>query len=143
MTNTNTLSHLAPVARILLALVFVLSGLMKLGDPAGTAAYIVSGGLPGWLVWPTILVEVGGGLALAIGFQARFAGLALAGFSLLSGVLYHLVPSFAAEGMAAQTQITMFLKNVSMAGGMLMVSALGAGAWALDNRRAEGALRTA
>lgn len=140
---TNTLSHIAPVARILLAFIFILSGLQKLGDPAGTAAYVASGGLPGWLVWPTILVEVGGGLALAIGYQARWSALALAGFALLSGLLYHLVPSFAAEGMAAQMQMIMFLKNVSIAGGLLMVTALGAGAWALDNRRSAGALRTA
>ena len=140
---TNTLSHIAPVARVLLAVIFILAGLQKLGDPAGTAAYITSGGLPGWLVWPTILLEVGGGLALAIGYQARWAALALAGFSLLSGVLFHLVPSFAAEGMAAQMQITMFMKNVSIAGGLLLVTAMGAGAWALDNRRTAGTLRVA
>lgn len=134
---TQTLSHIAPVARVLLALIFILSGLQKLGDPAGMAAYIASGGLPGWLVWPTILVELVGGLMLAVGFQARAAAIALAGFSLLAGLLYHLVPSFAAEGMEAQIQMIMFMKNVSIAGGMLLIVAMGAGAWALDNR--EGA----
>ena len=92
---TNTLSHIAPVARILLAMIFILSGVQKLGDPAGTAAYIASGGLPGWLVWPTILVEIGAGIALAVGFQTRVAAFLLAGFTLLAGVLYHLIPSFA------------------------------------------------
>ena len=140
---TNTLSHIAPVARVLLALIFILSGFQKLGDPAGTAAYIASGGLPGWLVWPTILLEIGAGLALAVGFQARVAALALAGFSLLSGVLYHLLPSFAAEGMAAQMQMIMFMKNVSITGGLLLVTAIGAGAWALDNRATNGTLQTA
>ena len=139
---TNSLAYLAPVARLLLALIFILSGFQKLGDPAGTAAYIASGGLPGWLVWPTILVELVGGLALVVGFQARLAALALAGFSLLSGLLYHLVPSFAAEGMAAQMQMIMFMKNVSMAGGLLFVTAVGAGAWSLDNRTVAGRWQT-
>ncbi|MCB1331392.1 MAG: DoxX family protein [Maritimibacter sp.] len=139
---TNTLSYLAPVARLLLALIFILSGLQKLGDPAGTAAYIASGGLPGWFVWPTIALEVLGGLALAVGFQARWAALGLAGFSLLSGLLFHLLPSFAAEGMEAQMQMISFMKNVSIAGGMLFITATGAGAFALDNRMA-GGLRTA
>jgi len=140
---TKYLPLVTPVARVLLAFLFILSGLQKLADPTGMAAYIASGGLPGWLVWPTILVELGGGLALALGFQARIAALALAGFSLLAGVLYHLVPSFAAEGMAAQMQMIMFWKNVSIAGGLLFILANGAGAWALDNRRAGAALLAA
>jgi putative oxidoreductase len=132
MTNLNSLA--APLGRVLLALIFIVSGLQKLGDPAGTAAYIASGGLPGILVWPTILVEVVGGVLLAAGYQTRFAALALAGFTLLSGVLYHLVPAGAAEGMAVQMQIIMFMKNVSIAGGLYFVFALGAGAWSVDAR---------
>jgi putative oxidoreductase len=133
---TRALSHLAPVARVLLALIFIISGLQKLGDIQGNAAYIASGGLPGVLIYPTILVEVLGGLALAVGFQARIAALALAGFTLVAGVLFHLIPAGAAEGMMAQMQMIMFLKNISMTGGLLMIVAMGAGAWALDNRAA-------
>ncbi len=140
---TLTHSHIAPVARHLLAVIFLMSGLQKLGDPAGTAAYIASGGLPGWLVWPTILVEVGAGRALVPGFQARLAALALAGLSLLVGVFYHLVPAFAAEGMAARMQMILVTKNASIAGGLLLVTAVSAGAWSLDNRRVRGALSTA
>jgi putative oxidoreductase len=77
-----------------------------------------------------------------VGFQARWAALGLAGFSLLSGLLFHLLPSFAAEGMAAQMQMISFMKNVSIAGGMLFIAATGAGAFALDNRMA-GGLKTA
>ncbi|GKY88992.1 DoxX family protein [Sinisalibacter aestuarii] len=140
---TNSLSLLAPVARILLALIFIVSGLQKLGDISGNAAYIASGGLPGVLIWPTILVEVLGGLALAIGYQARIAALLLAGFSIVAGVLYHLVPAGAAEGMMAQMQIIMFMKNLSIAGGLLMVTAMGAGAYALDTRKGGAAAQAA
>lgn len=140
---TNVYKFAAPAGRILLALIFVISGLQKLGDIQGTAAYIASGGLPGFLVYPTILVEVAGGIALAAGYQARMAALLLAGFSLLSGVLYHFIPADAAEGMAAQMQMIMFWKNVSIAGGMLMVVAMGAGTYSLDNRGSAGAAQTA
>lgn len=135
---TQSLSHLAPVARVLLALIFIISGAQKLGDISGNAAYIASGGLPGFLIYPTIFVEVVGGIALAIGYQARIAALVLAGFTLLAGVLYHLIPAGAAEGMMAQMQMIMFMKNLSISGGLLMVVAMGAGAWAFDNRREAG-----
>ena len=131
---SNLQSIAAPIGRVLLAFIFILSGLMKLGDISGTAAYIESGGLPGFLVWPTILLEVAGGMMLAIGFKAGLAALGLAGFSLLSGVLYHMVPAGNLTGMEQQMQMIMFFKNISMAGGLLVVFALGAGPYALDNR---------
>lgn len=140
---TQSLPNLAPVARVLLALIFIVSGFQKLGDVQGNAAYIASGGLPGVLIYPTILLEVVGGIALAIGWQARIAALALAAFTLLAGVLYHLVPAGAAEGMMAQMQIIMFMKNVSISGGLLMIVAIGAGAWSLDARETGGVARSA
>ena len=132
MTNLTTLA--APLGRVLLAIMFILSGLQKLGDPAGTMGYMASVGLPGLLLWPTILLELGGGILLVVGYQTRWVALAFAGFSLLAGLLFHLIPAGSAEGMMAQMQMIMFLKNVSIAGGMLFVFAQGAGAWSLDNR---------
>jgi putative oxidoreductase len=140
---TDLYKYAAPVARVLLALMFIMSGLQKLGDIPGTIGYIQYGGLPGFLIYPTILLEVGGGIALAVGYQARLAALLLAGFSLLAGVLFHLIPSGSAEGAMAQMQMIMFLKNVSIAGGMLMVVSMGAGAYSLDNRAASGKAQTA
>jgi putative oxidoreductase len=140
---TDLYKYAAPVARVLLALMFIMSGLQKLGDIPGTIGYIQYGGLPGFLVYPTILLEIGGGIALAVGYQARLAALLLAGFSLLTGVLFHLIPSGSAEGAMAQMQMIMFMKNVSIAGGMLMVVSMGAGAYSLDNRAATGKALTA
>ncbi|MGC8202401.1 DoxX family protein [Aliiroseovarius sp. PTFE2010] len=128
--------YAAPAGRVLLALIFLISGLQKLGDPAGNAAYIASGGLPGFLVWPTIAVELIGAIALIVGYQTRLAALALAGFTLLAGVLYHLIPAGAAEGMAAQMQMIMFLKNLSITGGLLFVIAMGAGPVSMEGRMA-------
>lgn len=131
---TKYTDYAAPLGRVLIAILFILAGGQKLGDISGNAAYVASGGLPGWLIYPTILVELGGGILIALGWQARLAALVLAGFTLLAGLLYHLIPAGAAEGMMAQMQMLMFMKNMAIAGGLLMIVAQGAGAYALDNR---------
>ena len=91
-------------------------------------------GVLGSLLPLVILTELGGGLLLAVGWQTRLVAFLLAGFSLVSGLLFHLVPGLAAEGMEAQAQMISFMKNVSIAGGMLMIVALGAGSYAVDRR---------
>ena len=116
-------------ARVLLALLFIVAGLGKLGDVAGFTGYMVSGGIPAIFAWPTILLEVLGGLAILIGFQTRIAALALADFTLLAAVLYHFVP-------ADQMQMTMFLKNLAITGGLLLLAQHGAGKLSVDGRKA-------
>jgi len=133
---TKYTEYAAPLGRVLIAILFVLAGFTKLGDIAGNAAYVASGGLPGWLVYPTILVEIGGGILILIGYQARLAALVLAGFTLLAGLLYHLIPAGSADAMMAQLQTLMFMKNLAIAGGLFMIVAQGAGAYSLDNRKA-------
>ncbi len=128
---TGSLSFLAPVGRVLLALIFILSGFGKLSDPTAAAAYIESGGLPGLLVWPTILVEIGGGALVAFGLFTRPASIVLAAFTVVAGLLYHFIPSQSAEGMEAMTQMIQFQKNLSITGGLLFLAAMGPGAWAL------------
>ena len=112
-------------ARVLMGVLFLLAGVGKLSDVAGFTGYMTSAGVPGILAWPVILLEILGGLALIVGFKARFAALMLAGFTLLAAMLYHFVP-------ADQMQMTMFLKNLAVAGGLLLVTAHGAGRFALD-----------
>ena len=125
---TNLLPYAAPVGRVLLSLMFITSGLQKITGYAGTQGYMEMMGVPGALLPLVILVEVVGGIALLAGWQARTAAFLLAGFSLVSGVLFHLVPSFGVEGMEAQGQMISFMKTVTIAGGMLMVVAFGPGA---------------
>lgn len=131
---TDATKFAAPLGRLLLSFIFIMAGWGKLADPGGTAAYIQSGGLPGFLVWPTIAVELIGGIFILIGYQVRVTAFLLAGFSLLSGVLFHLVPAQGLEGMEQVAQMTNFFKNVSIAGGFLMLVALGGGALSVDNR---------
>ncbi|MBV7408631.1 DoxX family protein [Maritimibacter sp. DP1N21-5] len=134
---SNALTYTAPLARLLLSFMFILSGFQKITGYAGTQGYMEMMGVPGALLPLVILVEVVGGLALLVGFQARIAALLLAGFAIVSGVLFHLVPSFAMEdAMAAQAQMISFMKNLTIAGGMLMVVAFGPGAWSMSSKNA-------
>jgi len=127
---------LAVVGRILLALMFVMSGFGKLGDISGTAGYIASGGLPMASVLAVVvgLLELFGGLALIVGFQARWAALALGLFTLAASVLFH--KFWAVPADQAFVQQLMFMKNLAVAGGMFMVAVHGAGPASLDARRA-------
>jgi len=127
-------SYAAPAGRVLLALIFIVAGAQKLAGYAGTQAYMEMMGVPGGLLPLVILTELGGGLALAFGWHARTAAFLLAGFSLVSGLLFHLIPGFSATGMEAQTQMVMFMKNISIAGGMLAIIAFGPGAYAVGSR---------
>ena len=119
------------VARVLLASVFLMAGFGKLGDVAGFAGYMTSGGVPAFLAWPVILLEILGGLAILLGFLTRPAALALAGFSVLAALLYHYVP-------ADQMQMIMFMKNLGLAGGFLALAATGPGRFAIDARYGSG-----
>lgn len=128
----------APVvvlARVLLALMFILAGLNKFAGLEGTAGYIASKGLPlpALLAFATALLEVVAGLALAVGFFARPAALALALFTLLASVLFH--PFWAVPADQAMVQQLMFMKNLAIAGGLLLVFSFGAGPASVDARR--------
>lgn len=124
----------APVARALLALIFIIAGLQKIAGYEATQGYMDFMGVPGALLPAVIAVEVLGGLALLVGFQARIAAFLLAGFTLLAGAIFHLIPSFGMEGMAAQGEMIHVMKNLAIVGGLTMVMIFGAGAWSLDNR---------
>ena len=117
------------IGRILLGHIFVMAGLSKLGSGyASTQGWMEAMGVPGFLLPAVILLEIGGGAALILGFQARLTAIALAGFSIIAALIFH-------NNMADQMQMIMFMKNFAIAGGLLFVAAFGAGAWSLDARR--------
>ena len=126
---------LALVARILLAALFVPAGISKIAGFAGTVGYIGSMGLPLPAVGAVlaILVEAGAGIALLVGFQTRFAALALAVFTVATAFIFHAYWSSPAEQMMVN-QI-MFMKNLAIAGGLLSLVAFGPGALSLDAKR--------
>lgn len=120
--------------RILIALIFILSGISKIAGFDGTVGYIASQGLPlpQLLAIGTILVEVGGGLLLVFGWRARWAALALLVFTGLAAVLFH--NFWAVPADQAQNQMIHFMKNLSMMGGLLFVLVYGSGSLSVDSR---------
>lgn len=118
----------APVGRLLMALIFILGGVSKLGSLAGTGAYMQSVGVPSALALPAALFELLGGIAILVGFQTRIVALALAGFCVATAALFH-------ANFADQMQMVMFMKNLAMAGGFLTLYAHGAGAMSMDARK--------
>jgi len=126
---------LALVARILLALMFVLAGFGKLTGFEGTVGYIASKGLPLPQVGAVLalVVELVGGVALIAGWQARWAAAALAVFTLAASLVFH--NFWAVPADQAMVQNLMFMKNIAVIGGLLAISAFGAGAFSLDAKR--------
>ncbi len=124
-TGLSGLSELA--GRILLAAIFLITGLGKIGAFATTAAYMDSVGVPGALLPVVIAFEVLAAIALIAGWKTRLTAFLLAGFTLLSGLIFH-------SNFADQMQMVMLLKNVAIAGGLLLLVANGAGALSVDRR---------
>ena len=124
---TKSQDSFALVAHLLLAALFILAGINKLGAMEGTVGYIEAFGLPfpQLVYFGTVALEIGGGLLLAAGFKTRFAALALGIFTVLTAVIFH-------SNFAEQTEITLFLKNLAIAGGMFAVVAFGPGRFSLD-----------
>ncbi len=126
MNKLNPVFSLA--GRVMIALIFVLAGLNKISAIEGTQSYMEAMGLPGILIYPTILFEVAAGLAIIAGFKMRYVALALAGFSLLSALIFH-------NQLGDQMQFILFMKNVAIAGGFLFLAHYGAGELSIDNYR--------
>ena len=129
-SNTQNAAYVAVAGRVLIAAIFLWSGLGKILDPASALGYISSVGLP----FPkiglgiAILVELLGGLALVVGYRTRLVAVGLALFSIATALVFH-------SALADQNQFIHFMKNLAMAGGLLQVAAFGAGPVGVDARR--------
>lgn len=132
LRHASSLGAAALLGRVTLALIFLTSGYSKLTGTAGTIAYMKSAGIPAadLLIWPTIAVELIGGLLLVIGWKARPAALVLALFTLVAGLIFHAFWSVPAD--QTMNQQIHFMKNLAIFGGLLMVFALGPGRLALE-----------
>ncbi|AGR60500.1 DoxX family protein [Salmonella bongori] len=113
------------IARILMPVLFITAGWGKINAYTGTQQYMEAMGVPGFLLPLTILLEFGGGLAILLGFFTRTTALFTAGFTLLTAFIFH---SNFAEGVNS----LMFMKNLTMAGGFLLLALTGPGTFSLD-----------
>jgi putative oxidoreductase len=126
--NNATLENVTELAgRVLLGTLFLLSGLGKLGAYSATAAYMSSAGVPGALLPAVIATEVLGALAIIVGWKTRVAAVLLAGFCLLTAIIFH-------HNLADQQQMIHFFKDFAIAGGFLVLVAKGAGPLSIDRR---------
>jgi putative oxidoreductase len=129
----NTLSRFGPLlGRVLIALIYLLSGFEKFTGFESTVGYIASKNLPLPQVAAigAIIVELGGGTMLVVGWKARWAAAVLLGFTALAGLIFH--NFWAAPALEAANQTTHFLKNVSILGGLLYVVVHGSGPLSIE-----------
>jgi putative oxidoreductase len=126
------MSALSPVAdfagRLLIAIIFLASGTGGIIAFDATWAFMESNGLPGIMLIPAIALEIGGGLLMIVGFLTRPVALALAAFTLIAAFVFHF-------DFGNLTERIMFLKNLAMAGGLLIVFVNGPGRWSIDGRK--------
>lgn len=115
----------APIGRLFLSMIFIFSGFTKITGYAATQGYMESMGVPGMLLPLVIAVELLGGIAILLGFKARLVAILMAGFSVVSALLFH-------QFWIDESQMNPFMKNIAMAGGFLMIFAHGAGAYSID-----------
>ncbi len=138
------MKYLPPLGRLLLCSIFIWSGIGKLMNPSGMAAYAAAHGLPAPLlgIWVAIIIEILGGIAILIGFKTRWAAIILAIYCIVTALIFHLPGGMAhavdgsPEGYAALNDMINFYKNLVMAGGFLFVATYGAGPLSVDNRAA-------
>jgi len=114
-------------ARIFLGQIFLIAGIGKVAAFAGTQSYMAAMGVPGALLPLVILLEIGGGLAIMVGWRTQWVSIALALFTIATAVIFH-------RNLADQIQQIMFMKNIAITGGFLLLAAHGAGAYSLDKR---------
>jgi len=128
-TTMNSRQNLADFAgRVLISAIFLTSGLGKIAGYAGTQGYMEAMGVPGALLPLVIALEVGGAIAIIVGYCTRLAAFLLAGFCVVSALVFH-------RALGDQVQFIMFMKNLAIAGGFLLLVARGPGEWSLDARR--------
>ena len=132
--DTKINSYDLVIARCFLALIFVIEGISKISDADVTRHYMQARHLPGGLLWPVILFEIGSGLLTAVGYQTRVVAAALSVYCLLTAAIFH-------TSLSDQVQNLMLLKNIAMAGGFMLLSYLGAGRISIDGRLAIPSLR--
>ncbi|MFO1392532.1 MAG: DoxX family protein [Steroidobacteraceae bacterium] len=125
METSQKLADLA--GRIMISAIFLVTGLGKVAGYAATQGYMTAMGVPGMLLPLVIAVEVGGSIAIILGWHTRLIAFLLAGFSVLAALIFH-------HALGDQVQFLMFMKNIAIAGGFLLLVARGPGEWSLDAR---------
>jgi putative oxidoreductase len=121
LNNASTL-----IGRSMIAIMFIIAGAGKITGYAGTQGYMESLGVPGLLLPLVIAVEILGGIAIILGYQTKIAAFLLAGFTLLSAIIFH-------SDFSQQMEMILFMKNIAITGTFLLLFVHGPGQWALNS----------
>lgn len=121
-------SYLSPLGRVLIAAIFLLAGVSKISGYEATQAYMSAMGVPGSLLPAVIAFEIAAALAIIVGFKTRIVASVLAGFCIVTAVVFH-------GNLGDQMQFILFMKNIAIAGGFLFLVVNGPGYFALDGRK--------
>ena len=123
--------YVGATGRLLIAALFLISGLGKIAAPAMTQGYIASAGLPFPLLalFGAIVIEIVGGILLILGYQSRIVASVMAVFTVAAALGFH-------RDFADQNAMAHFLKNIAITGGLLQIVAFGAGSFSIDSRLA-------
>ena len=122
-------------ARVLLATIFILSGISKIQNYSGTEAYMDPMGAPSITLPLVILFEILGGLMLIVGFKTKIIALLLGGFCLVTALTFHF-------NLQDQNQFIHFFKNLAMAGGFFSIVATGGLGLSIDKKLSKEAIET-
>ncbi|MCC6921700.1 MAG: DoxX family protein [Nitrosomonas sp.] len=122
-------------ARLFLGHIFLIAGLNKISAYAGTQGYMEAMGVPGALLPLVMLLEIAGGLAIIIGWKARYSAILLALFSIAAAAIFH-------NNFDDPMQTILFMKNIAIAGGLMLLAVYGAGACSVDNRLTRNTMTT-
>ena len=118
----------APLGRLLISFMFLMSGLNKAGNYSNTSGWMESMGVSSSILPLVILLEIIGAFAIIVGWHTKITAFLLAGFSIISALIFH-------SDFSNQVEMIMFMKNFAIAGGFLILVANGAGNYSLGNRK--------
>ena len=121
----NTVS--APIGRLLISFIFLMSGLNKIGNYSNTSGWMESMGVSSSLLPLVIIIEILAAIAIIVGWKTKIAAFLLASFCILSGLIFH-------TDFSNQVEMIMLMKNFAIAGGFLILVVNGPGKFSLDNR---------
>ena len=116
------------IARIFISSVFLLSGYNKIFSFDGTVTWMEGYGVPGFLLWPTIVLEIILPILIILGFKTKISATLLAFFSIATALIFHL-------DFDNQMQVIALLKNFGLAGGFIFIAVNGPKEWAIDKKK--------
>ena len=116
------------IGRVFISLIFLLSGYNKIFDYGDTSIWMESFGIPGFLLWPAIILEIILPILIIIGYRTQISAVLLAIFCIATAMIFHF-------DFANQMQTIAFLKNLGLAGGFLFIAAHGPKDWAIDKKK--------